>query len=119
MSNKQSVRVEFEGVDLRVEGFYSPGRAGTMYTRSGDPGNPPEDPEFECDKVFIVDKDTKNEVCITELLENANFTWKTFHDEKRIMHAETFFERIESACILAIMDRDYEHKQLKLSGEFS
>lgn len=48
------VSVEFI---LTVEGDYYPGHPGTMYQRNGDPGDPPEAPEYDIDGSSVVIED--------------------------------------------------------------
>jgi len=47
------VMITYHGVELECEGVYTRGRPGTMYKRNGDPGDPPEDAEFELEAVRV------------------------------------------------------------------
>lgn len=57
---------------------YTPGRPGTMYSRNGDPGDPPESPEIDIrsaklgqhDASFLFDGDFED--LYDELLEDAD-----------------------------------------------
>jgi len=47
MSNLRHVLVSFYGLPLEISGEYFPGSPGSMYKRNSDPGDPPEDAEFD------------------------------------------------------------------------
>lgn len=114
MGKKQTFFINFEGVSLMVEGYYSPGRAGKAYLSNGDPGYPPEDPEFEIDKVFL-GEDRMND--ITDLMENANFIrYVSEKDKPKRIIVESYFERITSECLRSSLERDrelLEEKQIR------
>lgn len=57
--------------ELRVLGTYYPGSPGSMYKRNGDPGDPPEDPEFDIHHIFDGDKEVTQEFIDDEDLYEA------------------------------------------------
>ena len=56
-------------VMVTVIGKHTEGKAGCWYRSNVDPGDPPEDPEFEVEKVLFMGVD------ITKQLEENNFDW--------------------------------------------
>lgn len=60
---------------VEVEGVYIPPVDGQHYTPSGDPGNPPQYPEFHIDKISWQGMD------ITKALRNEDFDLFSLEDE--------------------------------------
>lgn len=64
-------------IEVEVEGNYSAGSPGSFYRANGDPGDPPEYPEFE---IHTVTYNGKN---ITKIIDEIGFDW--FQLEKEIL----------------------------------
>lgn len=56
------VSIPFGDAEATIDGDYFPGRAGCMYKPNGDPGDPPEYPEFFVAGMTINGNDVYDEV---------------------------------------------------------
>jgi hypothetical protein len=77
-------------VDLLVDYDYTPGRAGTMYDRFGDPGSPPEGCEVQATKVTILGRSNDmNKVLLQHLVDSENFRYSVIeHEEDKLLPPE-------------------------------
>lgn len=69
MGKRVTIDLPFGEGFAEVTGYYTPGRAATMYKRNGEPGDPPEPPEFELESIVVggVDITDTMVLCYKEL----------------------------------------------------
>ena len=62
-------------IEVEVEGGYQQGSSGSFYKANGDPGEPPEEPQFEIHSVLWQGID------ITEMLDKENFDFGSLESD--------------------------------------
>jgi hypothetical protein len=62
MGKSVTIDLPFGEGCAQVTGYYTPGRAGKMYKRNGDPGDPPEPEEFEVESIIVGGVDITEEL---------------------------------------------------------
>jgi hypothetical protein len=85
---------------MSVSGEYSPGCAGSMYRRNGDPGDPPEPSEFYIEKIMV---DEQNITDFFDGLEHALYV-------DGVCSAQDCYIEIEDLCIDIIEGGGYEEE---------
>jgi hypothetical protein len=81
----------------QVTGFYTPGRAGTMYNRNGDPGDPPEPEEFDVESIVVGGVDITEElvgVCKETAFCKCGYDYPNFVD----WWLEKNWDRVVAQC---------------------
>jgi len=96
------VTITYHGVELECEGVYTRGRPGTMYKRSGDPGDPPEDAEFELEAVRVGGVD------IGEMLEDMSTMFD--YGNGKVRYYDVISD-IADSCINAIENMEPREKE--------
>ena len=71
---KLKVKINIE-VEVEVEGKFFPEKYGSFYKSNGDPGEPPEQAQFEIHNVKWDSLD------ITEKLDKEGFDWNSLEEE--------------------------------------
>jgi len=71
MSQRNAI-IHYEDLSFEVDFDFTPGDPGRMYLANGDPGYPPEPPEWDVTAVRLVNPDDKkaNPVDVTGVMNN-------------------------------------------------
>lgn len=103
MGKSVTIDLPFGEGFAQVTGYYTPGRAGTMYKRNGEPGDPPEPPEFELESIVVGGVDITEELAWvyrgihieSPLASSAFEDWISWYIES---HWERIVEQCEESC---------------------
>lgn len=99
MSKKVTTKIVLGDNTLTVSGYYTAGREGVQYRRSGEPGDPPEPEEFEIETIKIGSED------VTELMATLYYEYRGVIT--RDISYKPLWEKIEEMCVEAVSEEEH------------
>lgn len=96
MSDHRVVNINYADNTLTISGYYTEGREGVQYRRSGEPGDPPEPEEFEIETIKIGSED------VTELMATLYYEYRGVIT--RATSYQPVWEKLEELCIEAVRE---------------
>lgn len=95
--SKETITIDYNGYKLDVDGWYTEATAGHYYTRSGDPGDPPEPASFEIEAIRL------NGIDIGGLIDNL---YVRHYSDKKANYT-SIDETMEALCLEEIDKGNY------------